>query len=269
MSQERGEPVKSAIDTVEGIIVDVSDTGIVTIKCHYDDWYTLVKRKYRKCMVQMVDSRPLSDKQRRACYALIREISNWSGEGESRAKERLKIEFLAQELQDTADTIFSLSNAPMSLVCAFQRYLVRFILDWDVPCSFPLLDFVDDIQAYVHSCLINKKCCVCGRAADLHHVDRVGMGRNRDEIIHEGMEAMPLCREHHNECHMMGQTSFNDKYHFDGGVILDGTLCRLYGLKRRNKNEHSNDNGKTHARSGTQTHIPGYGGGVVDAGGGS
>ena len=123
----------------------------------------------------------------------------------------------------------------MSLVCAFQRYLVDFIVGNDIPCSFPLLDYVDDMGGYIYSCLINKKCCVCGKKAELHHVDRVGMGRDRTEIIHEGMEAMPLCREHHTECHTIGQITFNDKYHFDGGIVLDKTLCRIWKLKTGGK----------------------------------
>ena len=100
-------------------------------------------------------------------------------------KEYMKLKFLAEDFGETADKIFSLSNAPMSLVCAFQKYLVSFILQWDIPCHFPLLQFVDDIPDYIYSCLINRKCCVCGSRAELHHVDRVGMGRNREEIIHE------------------------------------------------------------------------------------
>jgi hypothetical protein len=76
----------------------------------------------------------------------------------------------------------------MSLVCAFQRFLVRFILDWDIPCNFPLLNFVDDIADYVYGCLIHKKCCICGAKADLHHLDHVGMGRNRNEILSMSLE---------------------------------------------------------------------------------
>ena len=99
--------------------------------------------------IQMIDSRPLSDKQRRTCYKLIREISNYTGMGLDPTKEYMKLKFIAEDLQETADQMFSLSNAPMSLVCAFQRFLVRFILDWDIPCSFSLLDFVDDVQDYL------------------------------------------------------------------------------------------------------------------------
>ena len=229
--------MKTPIDVVKGHIVDVDEHGTVTIKAHYDDWFTLTKREYKDCLIQMVDARPLSDKQRKACYALIREIAEFTGMGNDPTKEYMKLKFLAEDLGETADKIFSLSNAPMSLVCAFQRFLVRFILDWDIPCRFSLLEFVDDIQDYIYSCLVNKKCVICGKHADLHHVDHVGIGSNRDEIIHEGMEAMPLCRVHHTECHTIGQQTFNEKYHFDKGIELDKTLCRIYGLKKRKSNE--------------------------------
>ena len=157
----------------------------------------------------------------------------------------MKLKFLAEDLQETADKMFSLSNAPMSLVCAFQRFLVEFILDWDIPCSFPLLDFVDDVRSYVYACLVNKKCCICGLPSDLHHLDHVGSGRDRDEIIHEGMEVLPLCREHHTEAHTVGQITFNNRYHLSGGVVLDKDLCRIYKLKRKEETEGENwDNGE-------------------------
>ena len=166
--------MKSPIDIVRGRIVDIDKHGIVTIKARYDDWPMLLKREYKECNIQMIDSRPLSDKQRRTCYKLIREISNYTGTGLDPTKEYMKLKFIAEDLQETADQMFSLSNAPMSLVCAFQRFLVRFILDWDIPCSFSLLDFVDDVQDYVYACLVSKKCCICGKPCDLHHVDHVG-----------------------------------------------------------------------------------------------
>ena len=224
--------MKTAIDTVVGRIVGYDERcGELLIRAPYDDVFTLTKREYKKCNVQLIDNRTLSDKQRRACYALLREISDFTGEGTDRVKEYMKVKFLADDFGETADKIFSLANAPMSLVCAFQRFLVRFILEWDIPCSFPLLDMVDDTADYIYSCLINRKCAICGQRAELHHVDRVGMGRDRESIVHEGMEALPLCRKHHDEVHLIGQDSFNNKYHIEGGITLDKTLCRLYGLK--------------------------------------
>ena len=226
--------MKSPIDTAKGRIVGYDEKrGELLIRAPYGDWPTMLKRDYKDCLVQLIDSRPLSDKQRRSCYALLREIADYTGQGIDPTKEWMKIKFIAEDLEQTADRIFSLSNAPMSLVCAFQRFIVRFILEWDIPCSFPLLDMVDDVQDYIYSCLMNKKCCICGQHTDLHHVERVGMGRNRDEIIHEGMEVLPLCREHHAEAHTMPDEEFFAKYHLPGGIQLDKTLCRIYKLKSR------------------------------------
>ena len=205
--------MKSPVDTVVGTIVDVDEHGTMTIEAHYDDWPTLVKRGYRECRIELIDSRPLSSKQRRMCWAMVGEIAEWQGDmrsatGRALAREFVndarKLDFLISELGENADKLFSLSNAPMSLVAD-----------------------------YVYSCLINKRCCICGRAADLHHVERVGMGRSRTEICHEGMEVLPLCWEHHTEAHTMPDEAFFERYHLNGGIQLDKTLCRLYGLKSK------------------------------------
>ena len=226
--------MKSPIDVVKGHIVDYNpETQELTIKARYPDWPMLVKREYSDCNIQLIDGRPLSDRQRKTCYALIRAISDYTGMGLDPAKEYLKIKFLTEDMEQTADQIFSLANAPMSLVCAFQRFLVHFVLDWDIPCNFPLLDFADDTQDYIYFCLVKKKCCICGQAADLHHEDAVGAGRNREEIIHEGMEVLPLCRCHHTERHTIGDRVFSERYHIERGIILDKKLCRLYGLKAK------------------------------------
>ena len=231
--------MKTPIDIVKGKIVDVDPHGFVTIRARYDDWYTLTKRGYTDCLIQMVDSRPLSEQQRKACYALLREISDFTGQGLDTTKEYMKLKFLSEDLNETADKIFSLSNAPMSLVCAFQRFLVHFILDWDIPTRFPLLKFVDDVQDYIYACLINKKCCVCGKRADLHHVEAVGMGRDRTQIIHESMEVLPLCREHHEEYHTVGHTDFEKKYHIGTGIVADKTICKIYNLKSKKESKNA------------------------------
>lgn len=229
--------MRTPVDIVRGKIVGYDERrGEVLIRAPYDDWPTMLRREYKECLVQLVDSRPISDKQRRCCYAILRDIAEFTGQGLDPTKEWMKIKFLADDLEVTADKIFSLSNAPMSLVCAFQRYLVRFVLDWDIPTRFSLLDMVDDIADYIYACLMNKKCCICGAHTDLHHVDRVGMGRDRTDIIHEGLEVLPLCRIHHQEAHSMPDAEFFEKYHLPGGIEMDRTLCRLYGLKARREN---------------------------------
>lgn len=229
--------MKTPVDTARGRIVGYDERRQeLLVRVPYDDWQTMTKREYKSCLVQLIDSRPLSDKQRRTCYALIGAISDHTGMGKDPTKEYMKLKFLLEDLEGTADQIFSLANAPMSLVCAFQRFLVRFILDWDIPTKFSLLDMVDDVPDYIYACLISKKCVCCGRPADLHHVDRIGMGRDRTDILHEGLEALPLCREHHGENHNTSDREFFEKYHLPGGIVLDKTLCRIWKLKARKEN---------------------------------
>lgn len=234
--------MKTPVDTARGRIVGYDERRQeLLIRAPYGDWYTMTKREYKECLVQLIDSRPLSGKQRRTCYALIGAISDYTGMGKDPTKEYMKLKFLLEDLEGTADQIFSLSNAPMSLVCAFQRFLVRFILDWDIQTKFSLLDMVDDVPDYIYACLISKKCVCCGRPAQLHHIDRVGMGRDRTDILHEGLEALPLCgEEHHPEAHTKSDREFFDKYHLPGGIVLDKTLCRIWKLKARKPNAEPN-----------------------------
>ena len=230
--------MRSPMETLNGRIVDYNPaTGEVTIKAYYDDPFTMLKREYRSCLVQMVDGRPLSDRQRKACFAMIRSIADYTGMGVEETKQWMKLKFLAEDLEETADKIFSLSNASMSLVCCFQQFLVDFILSWSIPTPFPMIDMVNDIDGYIYSCLRNIKCCVCGKPADLHHVDAVGRGYDRKEIVHEGMRALPLCREHHTEMHTIGKEKFDQKYHVGGGIPLDKTLCKIYNLKAKKEGE--------------------------------
>lgn len=228
--------MKMHADVVEGRIVGYDHRrGELLIRAPYDDIPTLLKRSYQTCLVQPVDSRPLSSKQRRLCYALLREIGDYTAQSPESAKEWMKLKFLAEDLRQTGDKIFSLGNAPMSLVCAFQRFLVRFILDWDIPCRFSLLDYAEDTADYLYHCLVTKKCCICGGAAELHRLD--WEGGSRRESIREGMEVVPLCREHHREAHAMSCEAFLELHHLPGGVVMDRTLCRMYRCQRERKDE--------------------------------
>ncbi len=216
---------------IKGRIMEVYEDGTAVIVAPIDS-YLLTHRQIKDCYIDYIDSRKLSDKQRRMCYALINAVSEWSGETQEGTKTALKLDFWQGHVETLADKIFSLSNAPMSLVAEFQKYLIDFILSNDIPLKFPLLNYVDDIRDYTYQCLIHKKCAVCGRRADLHHIDAIGMGNDREQIQHLGRECISLCREHHTEIHAIGRYAFTDKYHLDGGVVADKTILKIYGLKR-------------------------------------
>ena len=194
---------------LRGKVVGLTEDGIATIKAEVPLGQFL-HREVKEVYIDLIDSRRLSDKQRRMCYAMIHAIAEWSGSDDEEVKEAFKLEFWAERVDTLADKIFSLSDAPMSLVAAFQRFLVAFVLAHDVPTKRPLREYTDDIETYTYLCLVRRKCAVCGRQADLHHIDAIGMGNDRDEAQHEGREVMSLCREHHTEIHIVGYRSFMD-----------------------------------------------------------
>ncbi len=215
---------------IKGKVQDLREDGTAVIyaKVPIEEF---IRHKVKDVYVEMIDSRPLSDKQRRACYAFIGAIADWSGSSTQEVKEAFKLEFWSEQIDTLADKIFSLSNAPMSLVCEFQKFLIDFILRNDVPLKFSPIGFVDDIEHYVYMCLLNRKCTVCGRRGELHHVDTVGMGNDRREVKHIGRKALCLCREHHAEYHTVGHSEFMEKYHLNGGVEIDKAISKRYGLR--------------------------------------
>ena len=169
-------------------------------------------------MVIWQDKRCISPEQRRKAYALMGEISIW------------KHDFIQRHIEGLHKELFSLSDCDMTTARDFITYLIDFMLEFDVPSRMPLYDLCDDIHRYVYACMMQKKCAVCGKKTELHHVDRVGMGRDRKEICHIGMEALPLCSDHHKEAHMHGDHVLLGKYHLQT-VVIDAKIAKKYKLK--------------------------------------
>ena len=178
------------------------------------------------------DSRARTAEQNRKAWALMSEIAAFQGEEKETVYREQSLEFTTKNLEVLQGTLFHLSTATVSEARAFITMLVEIIIEYGIPTKEPLYTLCEDIERYVYACLINKKCCICGKKADIHHCEgsHVGMGRNRKEMIHLGALLMPLCREHHNECHNIGQTDFDLKYHVKG-VIADQKICQKVGLK--------------------------------------
>ena len=220
---------------IKGKIKEVREDGTAVIVASLNT-AEYIRKNIKECFVDYIDSRPLSDKQRRMCYALTNAIAEWSGEDLSMVHLDRKFAFTvdrAEEFPELTEKLFSLANASMSLIREYQKYLIKFILNNNIPTKRPLLEYVDDIDDYVYSCLINKVCAVCGkRKAELNHVDAIGMGNDRTEVEHEGREAISLCTEHHKEYHTIGKETFFEKYHFNGGIMIDKTIMKIYGLRR-------------------------------------
>lgn len=217
---------------IKGKIIEIRENGTAIIEAPINlSRYT--RQGNKECYVDYIDSRPLSDKQRKMCYALINAIAEHTGSSQHDIKEAFKLNFMVEQIDTLQDKIFSLANAPMSLIAEFQRFLIGFILENDIPVKRPLLEYVDDIENYVYMCLIHKKCVICGKKAELHHIDQIGIGNNRNEVEHIGRKAFSLCRIHHDEIHNIGKETFIQKYHLNDGIPIDETIKRIYKLRTK------------------------------------
>lgn len=209
------------------------------------------------CEVLANDGRTLTTKQGNTIHALIGDMTAYISAPLPNAWKRATTETLRQMellfLIDKTDKeevrraatlnfcrasdieLFSLSPkndncADMTTANEFIAYLLELCITHGIPCSEELIKRAEDVTRYLRACVANRRCCICGKHADIHEVDVVGMGRNRKKIHHLGQHVQPLCRMHHNERGDIGQTAFDERYHLTS-VRLDEHLCRVLGWK--------------------------------------
>ena len=181
-------------------------------------------------LVVWKDKRGITSEQRRKAWALMTEIADYQGQTKDDVYAEQKTAFTLKHLEILQGELFRLSSATVTMARAFITMLIEIIIEYGIPTKEPLYGLCDDIPRYVYACLMNKKCAVCGKKTELHHVDAVGMGRNRREIDHIGMRCLPLCREHHEEAHRIGETAFQEKYHLLP-IKIDQKIAKKYNLK--------------------------------------
>lgn len=219
------------MEIVEGKIIDVRQDGI-TAFIPYDNIRRLCIRKYDGIQVGLPDARTITPQQRRKAFALVGEIAEYTGYTKDQANLTLKHEFIAHHLEALQKELFSLSDCDVTTAREYISYLIEFCLRFDVPTHQPLAELCDDLERYIYACLLCKKCCVCGKRAELHHVDRIGMGNDRTKVTHIGRRCLPLCREHHMEVDQIGDAALCERYHVEP-VKIDERISKTYKLNQR------------------------------------
>ena len=189
----------------------------------------LQKKQITSVELRLDDGRTISAEQRKKIFALIRDISIWSGTEPEDIRSFLQWDFICKKNYEW----FSLSNVDMTTAKEFITYLITFCFAWNVPTKDTLLNQTDDIGKYLYLCLEHRKCAICNKPAQVHHVDRVGMGNDREKIVHIGLLAIALCPEHHEMAHWDEKRLF-EKY-FVYGIKLDKYLCDRLRLNTKER----------------------------------
>ena len=177
----------------------------------------IVEKKARYAEIRIDDGRTITSLQRRKAYATIRDISSWTGYLPEEQKEWLKYLYIER----TGNPYFSLSDCSMDTAREFINVILDYALEEGIPLSERGIERTDDIGRYLYSCIKNKRCAVCGRSGEIHHVDAIGAGRDRRHVDDSGYRKICLCREHHTAAHQRGMKAFEQMYHVYGIVVQE------------------------------------------------
>lgn len=174
----------------------------------------LTEKFVHDCGLWLEDGRHITAAQRKKIYATVRDISEYTGYLPEEQKEWLKY----LHIERTGCQYFSLSSCSITTA----REYINTILDYALEAGIPLTDLAinrtDDIGRYLYSCIMRRRCCVCGQPGEIHHVDAIGMGRDRRQVDDSDSRKICLCRVHHTEAHNTGMPIFENRH-------------KVYGIK--------------------------------------
>lgn len=173
----------------------------------------------------LFDNRIITAPQRRKVHALLGDIVK-SQEGKKEYDiESIKYDMKLLFCDKYKLEMFSLSEnsktCTVTTASMFITFLLDFCIEYEVPLSESPLELTEDIKHTLIMCLYKRKCAICLKAGEVHHVDTVGMGGNRKKIDHSKHQLMCLCRKHHREYHNIGGNTFAEKHHVAGVLMTE------------------------------------------------
>lgn len=202
---------------------------VITIQVCADAQSYVLDHKAKEVEVRIDDGRSITAEQRRKIYATMRDIAEWMGDMPDSVKGLFKWSFCG----DNEHEDFSLSNVNRETASEFLTYLVDFCINNGVPCSDPLWDRCEDVERYMYACVMTRTCCITGKKnAQIHHVDRIGMGGNRNTMCQVGMMVVSLSSDLHTMIHYSGgEEEFYQKHHIQP-IALTEKMCEHLKLGR-------------------------------------
>ena len=175
--------------------------------------YRNVNTGYIDVDLAFFDKNQRTQEQNKIMHCLFREISVWSC-GYDTPKEEL--EYKNYMKKQYSDKPFKTSKMTVTEATDFIAFIIEFCFQAGVPFRDKGINMTDDINKYLFLCLKYRKCAVTGRPGEIHHVDAIGMGRDRRQVDHSQHRLVCLSREPHKQAHDMGWEEFAALHHIDG-----------------------------------------------------
>ena len=167
--------------------------------------------------IDIKSNKTITPQQRKTIYGIITDIGKYTGYSKDEMKNIIKVNYVAF----SGSNIFSLSNVDRDTANDLIRYCFDLCIKLDIPIRLSTYQSIDKDDYIIKQLLLHRQCIIDGGRADIHHLDTVGMGNNRNKIDNSQKELLPLCRRHHSEYHTIGHDKFMQKYHLTHGVKLN------------------------------------------------
>lgn len=218
-------------------IIIQESLNIEHLKTMYEDDLSKIYAR-----IEIVDPRKARPAQRKLFFALLNDIQTWSG---APMKDFLKDYFYTIYSIENDGAEISLADNTKNSVSDANKLLdivVDFVFDWNVPIkeSYELLPRSE--SWFLFQCCKHRQCFECGKYADIHHIETIGMGGNRLKVDHTKRHVMALCRQHHQELEQIGPTKFSAKYRLPvNGIRLDVETLKKIGVKGDYREEEENE----------------------------
>lgn len=165
--------------------------------------------------IRIEDGRHRTGRQNRFIHALIRDIAMWHCEDPAIEKRFMFYWWCALNEKDYSST----TQLNMEDANSFIDFLLEFIIEHGIHADHPILEElvkIKDVSRYLWLCLHFRKCCICGKSGQVHHVDKIGMGSNRNKVDDSEKRKICLCENHHllykESIHSIGDKEFFNKH---------------------------------------------------------
>ena len=202
---------------------------LLTVKLHSELDLDLIEKNAHNgrffAYLEPVIKDTTTDLQRKHYWALIGDIAEYTGDPKWRVVLNMKYLYMVEN-DVTKEPSMARNKMKRSEAAKLIQVIIDYCLDNDIPLQNNYVDEMTSKQLFKMT--MKRICWVCGKHAQIHHVNAVGMGRNRNTYEnHADHLYMALCSNCHNEAHRIGQKSFENKYHIQGIKLNKENLKEL------------------------------------------
>lgn len=207
------------ICNIKGVREDIDGTQLLIQAKDINIAQYIMEHRVRNGRLVILDGRFISPEQRRKAYATENDIAEFCGYINREEKAYVHEVLKAECMKAYKIEAFSLSDCTMDTARDYIAFLLEYAIENGIPLSDNLNNRAEEIDRALIACIKHRKCCLCGREGEIHHVDAIGMGNDRRKYDDSGNRIMCLCRTHHTEYHKIGREDFEKKY-------------KVYGIER-------------------------------------